>query len=98
MQVGVSKERLAALPRLTYQEARQRGMCVEDKCTVCQEQYEESDVLLQLPCKHCFHAACIEQWLQGSRMCPVCMSEVEEGAAQGEGGAVDAACAQEGEA
>lgn len=53
-------------------------MCAEDKCTVCQEHYVADDMVLQLPCKHCFHSDCIGQWLQGSKMCPVCMSEVEE--------------------
>ena len=93
--MGVSSDKLATLPRATYRQARQRGMCVEDKCTVCQEQYEPSDVLLQLPCKHWFHSDCIAQWLRASKMCPVCMGEVEDDTGACEGAKIALACPQD---
>ena len=39
-------------------------------------EYEDDDELLILPCKHCEHAECLDQWLKVSKCCPVCQAEV----------------------
>lgn len=44
----------------------------ERKCLVCQCEYETSEVLRRLPCGHCFHSDCVEQWLKGKDACPYC--------------------------
>lgn len=41
-------------------------------CPVCLAEFEEGDVLLQLPCRHAFHAECIESWLKRHVTCPTC--------------------------
>lgn len=41
-------------------------------CAVCLAEFEEGDVLLQLPCRHAFHAECVESWLQRHVTCPIC--------------------------
>ena len=38
-----------------------------DPCTVCHDSYEEGDMVVQLPCKHCFHEDCILAWLEVRR-------------------------------
>jgi E3 ubiquitin-protein ligase RNF115/126 len=30
-----------------------------------------------MPCKHCFHPACLEGWLARQNTCPVCRTELE---------------------
>lgn len=44
----------------------------ERKCLVCQCDYEANEELRRLPCGHCFHTACVDQWLNGKDACPYC--------------------------
>lgn len=41
-----------------------------------QEDFENGEALLVLPCKHFFHAACITQWFQDKNVCPLCKQVV----------------------
>jgi hypothetical protein len=36
-------------------------------CTVCHEAFEPGRSVAELPCRHCFHAPCIEPWLRQVR-------------------------------
>lgn len=47
-------------------------------CLVCQCSYEDGDRVMHLPCKHYYHADCIDQWLQRNNTCPVCKASIEE--------------------
>lgn len=48
-----------------------------DSCTICLEKYKASERLrLIRKCNHCFHADCLEQWLQRKNTCPVCRTNV----------------------
>lgn len=43
------------------------------RCPICLLEYEESDVLRQLPaCGHIFHTSCVDPWLEKQPTCPVC--------------------------
>ncbi|CAM9699885.1 unnamed protein product, partial [Scytosiphon promiscuus] len=44
----------------------------DDSCSVCLDDYEEGDQLLQLTCGHVFHRPCIDHWLDGHCVCPCC--------------------------
>lgn len=44
----------------------------EESCSVCLDEYEEGDHLLQLTCGHVFHRPCINLWLKGHSVCPCC--------------------------
>ena len=57
----------------------------QTECGICLEAYGESASsaprhrrmqLRTLPCKHTFHAECIDQWLNRSVSCPTCKSSV----------------------
>ena len=37
-------------------------------CSICLEQFEGRE----MPCKHRFHSACIKNWFQIRRLCPLC--------------------------
>ncbi|EIE20302.1 hypothetical protein COCSUDRAFT_58012 [Coccomyxa subellipsoidea C-169] len=53
------------------------------ECSVCLEVYGEGARVTTLPCKHSFHADCIEPWLrlQGTAAtCPLCKRIVFPGA------------------
>lgn len=43
-----------------------------DKCPICLDEYEENQECGVLPCKHNFHNACIRQWVDSKRNCPLC--------------------------
>lgn len=46
-------------------------------CGVCQSGFQNDEVLVELPCKHSFHTACISPWLlTQSNTCPLCRAEV----------------------
>lgn len=45
----------------------------EWRCCICLEDYCKGDVVKSLPtCAHCFHAGCIDTWLAGRNLCPIC--------------------------
>jgi E3 ubiquitin-protein ligase RNF115/126 len=46
-------------------------------CTVCQDDYNEQDELVEMPCGHEFHDACVINWLKLHNTCPVCRKAVE---------------------
>lgn len=48
----------------------------EIKCLVCQFQYEKGDELRKLPCGHCFHKDCIDQWLKTKDICAYCRQPI----------------------
>jgi len=46
-------------------------------CTVCLEDFDDSEVVAKLPCGHCFHTACINKWVIEDWRCPFrCSLEV----------------------
>ncbi|VEU37936.1 unnamed protein product [Pseudo-nitzschia multistriata] len=48
------------------------------KCLVCQEEYCKAERLRKLPCGHCFHVECIDQWLLSKDFCPYCRTTLEK--------------------
>jgi E3 ubiquitin-protein ligase BIG BROTHER and related proteins len=78
VQVAVSATGLEQLDTMHHAEAKEHHRCGEAACSVCQQDYAPDDNVVRLPCKHWFHKTCVFQWLQSSKMCPVCMREVEE--------------------
>ena len=49
-----------------------------DSCTICAEDYSESQLTRTLPCGHSFHAYCVDDWLlRRSATCPMCRAVVK---------------------
>lgn len=42
------------------------------QCSICLGDFNRSDMLLQLICKHVYHRECLLQWLQTHYCCPYC--------------------------
>ena len=39
---------------------------------ICLSEFEEGDILRTLPCFHSYHQGCIDEWLNRSKLCPLC--------------------------
>ena len=50
------------------------------RCMICLNDYLVGDVVKTLPCFHMFHPDCINEWLERSKLCPLCKTSVEIGA------------------
>ncbi|KAM7273181.1 hypothetical protein ACFE04_027845 [Oxalis oulophora] len=72
---GLSADKLASLPSINYKEgSSQNGS--NDSCVICRLDYEDSETLTLLSCKHSYHPECINNWLKINKVCPVCSTEV----------------------
>jgi hypothetical protein len=48
-----------------------------NECSVCLDSFKQSNLILQLPCRHNFHKKCIYEWfLTGNYQCPICRTLV----------------------
>ena len=77
----VAHEKIASLPTLKFDPKTAEGKDDNDcdvKCLVCQFPYEKDDILRRLPCTHCFHAECVDQWLKTKDHCPYCRTTIVE--------------------
>jgi E3 ubiquitin-protein ligase RNF13 len=48
------------LPSYVFGREKKSDHC---ECAICLEDYIQGEILRTLPCKHEFHAACIDAWL-----------------------------------
>ena len=75
------EEVLQLLPVSKYQangpEDQQEASRPEERCEICLESYQEGASVRTLPCFHRFHESCSDSWLQVSKACPLCKTEVD---------------------
>merc|ERR1711907_891949 len=71
-----AKETIASLPR-SFCES---DSIDEDGCSVCCQRYAKGEQLIELPCGHHFHSACILPWLEKQHTCPTCRFELPSSA------------------
>lgn len=45
-------------------------------CPICQENYQQDETLVKLPCKHDFHKDCVTTWLTQHNSCPMCRQAI----------------------
>jgi hypothetical protein len=69
-QSATPKTKIAAAAAARKREAEQNDSDI--KCLVCQIPYESGETLRRLPCGHCFHSECVDQWLANKDFCPYC--------------------------
>jgi E3 ubiquitin-protein ligase RNF115/126 len=52
--------------------------CADEPCSICHEDFVEKEKVVELPCSHAFHKACLVPWLKAHNTCPVCRIELPE--------------------
>ncbi|KAI3712482.1 hypothetical protein L1987_71039 [Smallanthus sonchifolius] len=72
---GLSADSIASLRSVIYNTQNSQNGSSET-CVICRLDYEDGDNLILLSCKHSYHSACITNWLQINKVCPVCSTEV----------------------
>jgi hypothetical protein len=75
----VAREKIACLPTFKYDASKTTDKDENDcevKCLVCQFSYETKECLRRLPCGHCFHTECVDQWLMAKDCCPYCRQAI----------------------
>lgn len=77
---GMSSQLVKAMPSLIFTKV-QEDNCTSSMCAICLEDYNVGEKLRVLPCRHKFHAACVDLWLTSWRtFCPVCKGDASSGA------------------
>jgi E3 ubiquitin-protein ligase RNF115/126 len=75
-----SKKAVETLERLECTEENIKNLrkdsgC-DNSCSVCKDEFEVSQNLIYLPCKHIYHDECIMPWLKERNSCPTCRFEL----------------------
>lgn len=48
------------------------------ECCFCLEEYDSNSAIVRTPCNHYMHRECLKRWLDTSRFCPICRSDLED--------------------
>ncbi|VAH55020.1 unnamed protein product [Triticum turgidum subsp. durum] len=76
---GMSSQLVKAMPSLIFTKV-QEDNCTSSMCAICLEDYTVGEQIRVLPCRHKFHAACVDMWLTSWRsFCPVCKRDAGAG-------------------
>ncbi|KAG0449113.1 hypothetical protein HPP92_027500, partial [Vanilla planifolia] len=60
---GLSVDTIASLPSIKFKaQIGEDSSC--EQCVICRLDYEDSDVVVILSCKHMYHTECINKWFQ----------------------------------
>ena len=71
--VGLNSQEIKLLKVIEFKE------CKACACTICLQNFMDGENLITLPqCEHFFHKDCIEKWLKGNLICPICRKNVKE--------------------
>ena len=75
-QGSVPKPVVESLPFFRF--ATLRGARQGMECSVCLARFDDADHLRLLPrCRHAFHLACVDRWLESNASCPLCRARVD---------------------
>ncbi|CAI9769497.1 unnamed protein product [Fraxinus pennsylvanica] len=71
--LGLGKPIIESYPAIILGESRRLPKPNNGPCSICLLEYCAKDTLRCIPeCNHCFHAACVDEWLQVNASCPLC--------------------------
>jgi len=73
---GLSETQINEIPSVKFTKNNKLKNNFSSNCTVCQEDFDESEMINKLRCGHEFHKSCVKEWLSGNNVCPNCKLEV----------------------
>lgn len=73
---GLFEETLTQIEGFTWPPSG-AGSTQQDKCMVCLCDFEAAERCRWLPCRHVFHARCVDEWLRRCTDCPICKVNVD---------------------
>ncbi|XP_015062255.1 putative RING-H2 finger protein ATL69 [Solanum pennellii] len=74
---GLDRPVIESFPKVVLGESKRLPSSISDTntCAICLCEYCVKDSVRCMPeCNHCFHADCVDEWLQKSGSCPICRS------------------------
>eukprot|EP01026_Neomeris_dumetosa_P013231 TRINITY_DN1461_c0_g1_i3.p1 TRINITY_DN1461_c0_g1~~TRINITY_DN1461_c0_g1_i3.p1 ORF type:complete len:335 (-),score=41.16 TRINITY_DN1461_c0_g1_i3:924-1829(-) len=79
--LGATKDQIQSVQLIDVQkhDLAPGGHLEGERCAICLEDFATGDVLRQMPCAHCFHKKCLDQWLEHKAVCPNCGKDFREG-------------------
>lgn len=73
---GIDRAVIDSLPffRFSSLKGSRHGL----ECAVCLSKFHDEETLRLLPkCKHAFHVACVDRWLESHSTCPLCRCRID---------------------
>jgi hypothetical protein len=67
---------------------------IDTVCSICHDDMKQGDTVVKLSCRHCYHDACVVEWLGSNSSCPMCRHALPRRTAE-EGAAIAARSATE---
>ena len=73
----VDEEEIEKIPKICYNELEKEIKEKNTSCIICNDEYNDEDIIRKLKCVHIYHKDCIDKWLKEySYKCPCCRTEV----------------------
>jgi len=75
-QRGLFEETLQEIESFTWPPTNMTHMN-QKTCMICLTDFSVGDDCRRLPCRHVFHASCVNEWLRRCTDCPICKDNVD---------------------
>ncbi|KAG5449274.1 E3 ubiquitin-protein ligase rnf126 [Clonorchis sinensis] len=76
LHVGPPPASEATIQQLPVQKLTEDSVAQYKTCSICFEDYQVSEEVMQLPCQHVYHTTCVTTWLKQHATCPVCRKDL----------------------
>uniref|UniRef100_A0A183VGE8 RING finger protein 11 n=2 Tax=Toxocara canis TaxID=6265 RepID=A0A183VGE8_TOXCA len=71
------KARLSGMLEQIPADKYSSGTKGDAECAICMMEFLDGDAIRYLPCMHCYHVRCVDDWLMRSFKCPSCLEPVD---------------------
>lgn len=79
----LAKKYMERLPTVRLEhDASQLVPIMDDECLICFAPYCRGATLVSLPCGHCYHKECLQEWFCRQCTCPYCRYEMGQSRCQ----------------
>ncbi|KAM0951030.1 putative chromatin regulator PHD family [Dioscorea sansibarensis] len=75
LNLGLDRPTIESFPKFLFGSQVNLQRPITGPCPICLSEYKPGEAIRCVPeCDHCFHAGCVDEWLQVSASCPLCRS------------------------